>query len=254
MRLRKFAFLLLILSVLSCGPKKTFMDPKLHSDAEIYQKGMDYMKEKDYDKAREAFRTVFESFPQSDYRIPSKLGLGDSYFSESREASWLLAYQEYQDFISLFPFSPKACYAQLRMGESYFRMSEKPDRDQSNTKKATEEFRKVVDNYPNCEQYKEAYDHLVSAYARLAEHEYGVGFYYHRTHRDGAAVERIKNLLKTYPETVHQPKHYFTLAQSLEKLEQFPEACTYYNTVIEKWPQSEYAAKAKEGRTRVCNK
>jgi outer membrane protein assembly factor BamD len=252
MILRKLILLLLILGIVSCGPKKVTIDPKTKTDAEIYQMGQDFTKKKDYDKAREAYRTVFESFPQSDYRIPAKLGIADSYFSESREANWLLAYQEYQDFISLFPFSPKACYAQLRMGQSYFRMSEKPDRDQSNTKKATEEFRKVVDNYPNCEQYKEAYDNLLKAYLRLAEHEYGIGFYYHRTHRNGAAVDRIKGLLKTYPESVYQPKYYFTLAQSLEKLEQFSESCTYYNTLIEKWPQSEYASKAKEGRTRVC--
>jgi outer membrane protein assembly factor BamD len=243
---------LLIAGMFSCGPKKLIIDPKLHNDKEIYQMAQDFMKKKDWDKAREAYRTVFESFPQSEYRIPSKLGIADSYFSENSEANWLLAYQEYQDFISLFPFSPKACYAQLRMGECYLRMSEKPDRDQTNTKKAAEEFRKVVDNYPNCEQYKEAYDDLLKAYSRLAEHEYDIGFYYHRTHHDGASVDRIKELLKTYPDSVHLPKHYYTLAQSLERLEQFPESCTYYNTVIEKWPQSEYAAKAKEARTRVC--
>jgi outer membrane protein assembly factor BamD len=243
---------LLIFVLFACGPKKVLIDPKLHSDKEIYQMAQDFMQKKQWDKAREAYRTVFESFPQSEYRIPAKLGIADSYFSEKSEANWLLAYQEYQDFISLFPFSPKACYAQLRMGEAYLQMSEKPDRDQTNTKKAAEEFRKVVDNYPNCEQYKEAYDNLLKAYSRLAEHEYDIGFYYHRTHHDGAAVDRIKELLKTYPDSVHLPKHFYTLAQSLERLEQFPESCTYYNTIIEKWPQSEYAAKAKEARTRVC--
>jgi outer membrane assembly lipoprotein YfiO len=244
--------LLLIVGMFSCGPKKFIIDPKTKSDKEIYQMAQEFMKKKDWDKAREAYRTVFESFPQSEYRIPAKLGIADSYFSESSEANWLLAYQEYQDFISLFPFSPKACLAQLRMGECYLRMSEKPDRDQTNTKKAAEEFRKVVDNYPNCEQYKDAYNDLLKAYSRLAEHEYMIGFYYHRTDHQGAAVDRIKGLLKTYPETVYEPQYYYTLAQSLEKLEQFPESCTYYNTLIEKWPQSEFAAKAKEGRSRVC--
>jgi outer membrane protein assembly factor BamD len=252
MKFRTLVVLLLTLGALACGPKKSVIDPKTKTDAEIYQMGLDFVKEKDWNKAREAFRTVFESFPQSEYRIPAKLGIADSYFSESSEASWLLAYQEYQDFISLFPFSPKACYAQLRMGQSYFRMSEKPDRDQTNTKKATEEFQKVVDNYPNCEQYKEAYDDLLKAYSRLAEHEYNIGFYYHRTNRPGATVERIKGLLKTYPESVHLPKHYYILAQSLEKLEQNSESCTYYNSIIEKWPDSEYAGKAKEARARVC--
>jgi len=252
MKVRNLVALILIFGALSCGPKKVLIDPKTKTDAEIYQIGLDYMKHKDYDKAREAFRTVFESFPQSDYRIPAKLGIADSYYSESSEANWLLAYQEYQDFISQFPFSPKACYAQLRMGQCYLRMSEKPDRDQTNTRKASEEFHKVIDNYPNCEQYKEAYDDLLKSYSRLAEHEYVIGFYYHRTNRDGATVDRIKGLLKTYPESIYQPKYFYTLAQALQKLEQDAESCTYYNTIIEKWPESDYARKAKEARARVC--
>lgn len=249
-----FLMLVLLTGSTACGPKQVSLDPKSKTDAEIYQLGLQYMKEKDWEQAREAFRTVFESFPQSEYRIPAKLGHADSYFEEGRTASWLLAYQEYQDFISLFPFSPKACYAQLRMGMSYYQMVEAPDRDQTNTKKALEEFRKVVDNYPNCEQYQEAYKYLLDCYSRLAEHEYLIGYYYSRTGRPAAAVERIKMLMKTYPESVHHPKHYLTLAKSLEELEQMEESCTYYDSLLNKWPQSEQVQEAHEGRTRVCQK
>jgi outer membrane protein assembly factor BamD len=250
-------FLLLTMTLLfagfaACGAKQVSLDPKNKTDAEIYQIALSHMKQEEWDLARDAFRTVFESFPQSEFRIPSKLGIADAYFGEGRTASLLLAYQEYQDFISLFPFSPKACYAQMRMGQCYFQMVEAPDRDQTNTKKALEEFRKVVDNYPNCEQYQEAYKYLVECYSQLAEHEYLVALYYSRTDRPAAAVERVKVLLKTYPESVHKPRHYLTLAESLERMQQNQESCTYYDTVLNKWPQSEESTAAKEGRGRVC--
>jgi outer membrane protein assembly factor BamD len=245
-------FLLLFAGLAACGPKQVSLDPKGKTDSEIYQLALQYMKEEDWEKAREAFRTVFESYPQSEFRIPSKLGIGDSYFQEDRNASWLLAYQEYQDFIALFPFSPKACYAQVRMGLCYWKMAEAPDRDQTNTKKALDEFRKVVDNYPNCEQYQEAYKYLLDCYSRLAEHEYIIAFYYSRTGRPGAAAERVKMLLKTYPESVHLPKHYLTIAKALEELQQSQESCTYYGSLLNKWPQSEESAAAREGSTRVC--
>jgi outer membrane protein assembly factor BamD len=251
MMARKFILLLLFAS-LACGPKKVEIDPKSKSDAEIYQLGLNYMKENDWAQAREAFRTVFENFPQSDYRIPAKLGHADAFFEEGRQASLLIAYQEYQDFISLFPFSPKACYAQLRMGLCYHKMMEKPDRDQTNTKKALDEFKKVVDNYPNCAQFAEAQKYLLETYSHLAEHEYLVAFYYHRTGRDIAAVERIKAIFKNYPEAVHQPKHYLTIARSLEKLAQTKEACTYYDQLLQKWPQSEEASHAQQGKARTC--
>ncbi len=250
--MRQLILLTALIGIMACGPKQVVVDPKTKTDAEIYQLGVNYMKEGESEKAREAFRTVFESFPQSEYRIAAKLGNADSYFEEGRNTSYLLAYQEYQDFISLFPFSPKACYAQLRMGLSHFQMVEKPDRDQTNTKKAMEEFKKVVDNYPNCEQYQEAYKYLLECYSRLAEHEYLIAHYYGRTERYPAAIERIKMLLKTYPESVHQAKHYIVLAKALEALQQEKESCTYYDAILTKWPQSEQIAEAKEGRTRVC--
>jgi outer membrane protein assembly factor BamD len=249
---RKLILLMLFLGIVSCGPKQVTIDPKSKTDAEIYQLGLSYMKEGDWERAREAFRTVFESFPQSEYRITAKLGIGDSYFQEGRHSSLLLAHQEYQDFISLFPFSPKACYAQLQMGNCYLKMAEKPDRDQTNTKKALEEFKKVVDNYPNCEQFQEARKKVVECYWHLAEHEYLVAFYYGRTGRPGAAVERIKGLIKNYPETVHHPKHYLTLAQSLEALQQQKESCTYYDLIVNKWPESEQVSVAREAHARVC--
>src|SRR5687767_14328006 len=140
--LRQFVLLtmtLLFAGFAACGAKQVSLDPKNKTDAEIYQIALAHMKEEEWDLARDAFRTVFESFPQSEFRIPSKLGNADTYFGDGRTASLLLAYQEYQDFISLFPFSPKACYAQMRMGQCYFQMVEDPDRDQTNTKKALEE-------------------------------------------------------------------------------------------------------------------
>jgi outer membrane protein assembly factor BamD len=249
---QKFILFLFVLAIAGCGPKQVTLDPKTKTDAEIYQMGVDYMKNENWEQAREAFRTVFESFPQSEYRIPAKLGHADSYYEEGTNTSWLLAYQEYQDFISLFPFSPKACYAQLRMGLCYFNMVEKPDRDQTNTKKALEEFKKVVDTHPNCDQYQDAYKYLLACYSRLAEHEYLIAHYYNRTGRHPAAVERIKVLMKTYPESVHEPKHYLTLAESLEQLEQNQESCTYYDAILNKWPQFEEIDDAREGRTRVC--
>src|SRR5262249_36786739 len=148
-------------------------------------------------------------------------------------------------FISLFPFSPKAEYAQLQIGKCYSHMMERADRDQTNTHKALDEFRKVIDNYPKGENYKEAYDNLLACYSRLAEHDYIIAHYYERTGRYQAAVERVKALLKAYPEPVHTAEHYYTLAHSLEELRQYSESCSYYSTLLQKWPNSTNASDAK---------
>jgi len=235
-----------------CGGKKSEFDPKKISDEKLYEIGQQNVKEENWDKAREAFRTVFDNFPKSDYRILAKIAYADTYYRQGTESNFILAIQEYQDFISLFPFSPKAEYAQFMIGMCYYEMREKPDRDQTQTRKALDEFRKVVDTYPNGGMYKQAYDYLLKCYSLLAEHEYLVAKYYQRTGRYKPAVDRLKGMLKLYPETIYQPKYYFDLAHSLEELEQAPESCSTYGLLLERWPNSEFTEQAKESQLRVC--
>lgn len=255
MKSKTFFLLLVCLSILSAscgGGKKLRLDPKVMGDKQLYEIGDRALKKGDYTNAREAFKTVYENFPKSEYRILARIAYADSYYRQGGDANYILGIQEYQDFISLFPFHPKAEYAQFQIGMCYFHMTEKPDRDQTQTHKALDEFKKVVDNYPKGAHYQQAYQYLLKCYSILAEHEYLVARYYARTGRPQAAVQRIKSLLKTYPESVHQPKFIFTLAKSLEELRQYPESCTYYDRLLQKWPTSEFSSDAKEARVKFC--
>jgi outer membrane assembly lipoprotein YfiO len=254
MKLKSAFFIMVCLAILplSCHHKKFELNPKKMSDKQLYEIGTGYMKDKDYDKAREAFKTVFENFPNSEYRILARIEYADSYYKQGNDANWILAIQEYQDFISLFPFSPKAEYAQLMMGMSYFNMTEKPDRDQTQTKKAADEFKKVLDNYPKGQYRAKANEYLLKCYSALAEHEYIIAKYYERTGRPQASVERIKTLLKTYPESIYQPKYFYTLAKALQFLHQYPESCSFYAELLKKWPVSEHSGDAKEAQAKYC--
>jgi outer membrane protein assembly factor BamD len=238
----------------SCSAHESDLNPATTSDSKLYQTGVQALKDGDRITARQAFKLVFDNFPKSEYRILAKIGYADSFYYEGSDPNFLIAIQEYQDFITLFPFSPKAEYAQFQIGMSFYNMTEKPDRDQTNTRRALEEFKKVIDNYPKGNYYKNAYDKMLSSYSRLAEHDYLIGRFYQRTGRHQASVERYKGILKTYPEKVHQAKYYFGLAQSLEELSQNSEACVYYTKVLETWPDSDFTSDAQEGKARVCNK
>ncbi|HET6267916.1 MAG TPA: outer membrane protein assembly factor BamD [Acidobacteriota bacterium] len=225
---------------ISCGPKKVAIDPTKQSDSQLYTMGQERMKKKDYPKAKEAFKAVFENFPKSDYRILAKLAYADAYYQEGGDSNWILAAQEYQDFISLFPFSPKAEYAQFQIGMCYYKMMERPDRDQTNTHKAVVEFQKAIDSYPNGEHFDAARKKLIDCYDHLAKHEFGVARYYWRTKRYQPSSDRIKGLLKSYPETVYQPEYFYTLADSLHHLAQDSEACVYYAKLKARWPTADY--------------
>jgi len=242
-----------IFMILSCGPKKFDLDPKKNSDKQIYEAGVEYLKKGDNAQAREAFKTVFENFPKSDYRILAKIAYADSYYKEGTDANYLLAINEYQDFISLFPFSPKAEYAQVQIGMCYYHMMEKPDRDQTNTKKALEEFKKGTENYPKGSYYRSAYNRMMDCYSRLAEHDFLIARFYYRTSKYQASVDRLKDLLKTYPSAIYQPKYYYFLASALEKSNQSKESCSYFATLLEKWPTSEFTKDARSSQAKICH-
>jgi outer membrane protein assembly factor BamD len=252
MKFKLAALMICTLVVLSCGPKAVEFDPAKQTDSEIYQQAAAALQDEDYIRAREAFRIVFDNFPQSDYRILAKLGYADSYYLEGTDASYILAISEYQDFISLFPFSPKAAYAQFQIGLCEFQMVEKPDRDQTNTRKALEALRKVIDNYPNSEYYKPAYDKLIECYSLLAEHEFYIARFYARTGKPKATVQRLQSLLKTYPESVYKPEYIYYLAKGLLDIAQTKEGCKYIDMLLTKWPDTEYTKKAQLAQTVIC--
>jgi outer membrane protein assembly factor BamD len=252
MKLRIAVVLICVVVLFSCSPKKIEYDPAKQKDSEIYDQGLAALKDNDLVKAREAFRVVFDNFPQSDYRLLAKLGYADSYYREGSDANYILAITEYQDFIALFPFSPKAAYAQYQIGMCNFLMVEKPDRDQSNTRKALEEFRKVVDNYPNSEYYKVAYEKLLECYSILADHEFYIARFYSRTGKPKATVQRLKALLKTYPESIYKPEYFFYLAKGLFDIAQAEEGCKYTNMLLTKWPNTEYSERAHKAQSILC--
>lgn len=252
MNFRLAVLLISIPLILSCGPKLVEFDPSKQTDSQIYQEGVAALDEEDYVRAREAFRIVFDSFPQGDYRILAKLDYANSYYYEGNDSSFILAISEYQDFISLFPFSPKAAYAQFQIGQCYLLMVEKPDRDQTNTRKALEELRKVIDNYPNSEYYKPAYDKLIECYSLLAEHEFYIARFYSRTGKPKASVDRLRSLLKTYPETVYKPEYIYYLAKGLMDIADPQEGCKYIDMLLTRWPTTDYTEKAQQARSVIC--
>jgi outer membrane protein assembly factor BamD len=79
----------------------------------------------------------------------SKLAIADSWYKEGGLAALTQAEQEYKDFITFFPNAPEAAEAQMRVGDIYFRQMDRPDRDYSKTIHAEEEYRLMLQQFPD---------------------------------------------------------------------------------------------------------
>ena len=241
-----FFALVLILTGPACQKKSVEIDPEIaSSDEALFKMGEQYTK-KDPEKARLYLRQVIDSFPQSFYAQRAKLAIADSYFYQGDEGSMILAAAEYRDFISNFPISPSAPYAQLQIALTYFNKALKPGRDQTKTEQALLEFKKVINDFPLTEEAKIARENIKICEEQLAEHTLSIGELYYKRKAYKAAISRLKDILSNYPSYSELDKVFFLLGDSYYKAGQDQESIPYFTKLISDYPQSKYAKMAQE--------
>jgi len=230
----------------ACQKKSVEIDPEIaSSDEALFKIGEQFIK-KDPEKARLYLRQVIDSFPQSFYAQRAKLAIADSYFYQGDEGSMILASAEYRDFISNYPISPSAPYAQLQIALTYFNKALKPGRDQTKTEQALIEFKKVINDYPLTEEANAAREKIKICEERLAEHILSIGEMYYKRKAYKASISRLKDILTNYPSYPNLDEVFFLLGDSYYKANQEEESIPYFTKLISDYPQSKFAEKAQE--------
>ncbi len=218
----------------------------LEPDKFLWERGTAELNEKHWFNAREYFRQLIDSYPQSQYRADAKLGLADSYLGENSTESKVLAINEYREFLSFYPTHARADYAQYKLGMAHFYQMSGPERDQTETREAIAELKTMVERYPNSALRPDALKHLREARDRLSDAEYRVAFFYVKTQKfPPAAIDRLTALLKEDPEYSRRDAVYYYLADSLIKMNRQAEALPYLDRLVSEFEQSEYLDEAK---------
>jgi outer membrane protein assembly factor BamD len=218
----------------------------LEPDKFLWERGTAELNRKHWLNAREYFRQLMDSYPQSPYRADAKLGLADTYLGENSAESKVLAINEYREFLSFYPTHARADYAQYKLGMAHYYQMSGPERDQTETRDAITELKTMVQRYPNSAFAPEAMTHLREARDRLSDAEYRVAYFYVRTQKfPPAAIDRFTALLKDDPEYSRRDAVYFYLAQSLMKINRPAEALPYLDRLLKEFEQSEYLEEAR---------
>ncbi len=213
----------------SGGPKKP-PSGTLEPDKFLFEHGKENLDKKRWLVSREYFRQLIDSYPQSPFRADAKLGLGDTYLGERTGESFVLAINEYREFLNFYPTHERAHYAQFQLAMSHFRQMRAPMRDQSETRDAIREFQVYVTKYPDKPLIDEARQKLRDAKDRLDDWDFGVAEHYFRIKWYPGAVGRLVPLLATDPQ--------YTLKKEAEAL-------PYFERLVKEFEQSEYLEKAK---------
>ncbi|MGD0267915.1 MAG: outer membrane protein assembly factor BamD [Candidatus Sulfotelmatobacter sp.] len=203
-------------------------------DKVLFDKAMDAMKHNRFDVARMTLQTLINTYPDSEFIARAKLAVGDSWYAEGGTASLAQAEQEYRDFETFFPNMPEAAEAQLKIANIQYQQMEKSDRDYTHAKRAEDEYRNLIMQYPdNPKLVKEGKARLLEVQEVLGDREFNIGkFYYYRLSYQ-ASEARLKSLVDKYPLYSRADEALFLLGQNYEAqlaIVRAKPVCTGFNT------------------------
>ncbi|MBM3751194.1 MAG: outer membrane protein assembly factor BamD [Acidimicrobiia bacterium] len=222
-------------------PPADLMDP-----AEwLFERGNEHMTETRWFSAREYFRRLVDGYPQSQRREDAKLGIGDSFIGEDSVTSNVLAINEFREFLTFFPVSRRADYAQYRIALAYSRSMLSPQRDQTATKDTIREVELFLQRFPGSEFKDEVQQIEREARDRLSQSEFEIGYFYARFNVCVGAVDRFRGILVSDPAFTNRDAVYFHMAECLLKMGLPAEALPWFERVAVEFEKSEYLERAK---------
>ena len=232
------------LLVAGCSAERAAVPPaSAQADQFLFERGSAALKERKWVQAREYFRQIVDNYPQSPYRPDAKLAVGDTYIGEHSTEALMLGANEFREFLTFYPTSARADYAQYRLATSLAEQMLAPERDQTTTREVVKEMQVFIDRYPNSPLMPEARTLMRKAKDRLSEASYRVGFYYYRSKWYPGAIDRFKEVLAADPEFTSRDAVYYHLAESLLKVgteASKAEALPYFERLLKEFEQSSY--------------
>lgn len=240
----------LSLGLTACAKKEVVIG-NAGPDVEI-KKCIKLSQDKDYEDAIQCLEMFKARYPQSREGLEAELMIGDAYFDKK---DYLLAKESYTAFIKLHPFSPRLDYAYYRSGLSLFKESPKAiDRDQTYLDEAIQNFKVVIQRYPNSTYRALALKYYKEARLRVAKRNLYVGRFYYRVGQFKAAIPRLMEVATQYKESGLAPKALFLATVSNLKLNQYDDARRAFSMLSVDYPGDRYTKKAEKKMKRAAKK
>jgi len=246
------AFCLLLAALVGCAstkkPDKVTRELLASPKEVLFEKGRAFLAKKKYEQGRKYLNFVFETYPNEKEGRQALLLVADSYFRQGGGTGYTEARFRYRDYLNRYPGAPQRDYARYQFAVCYDKEHEKPDRDQTSTREALEQYRVLLQEFPDSTYVSVARERIRRLTDEQADHEFGVGYFYIRKGAPAAALGRFTAIEQRFPEYAGRDKLFYYEAEALRRLGRGEEASRYYSRVIEEFPASQYAKMAR-GRT-----
>lgn len=231
----------------SCARRNGSLTPGApEADKYLFDNGTEALKARKWVVARELLRRLVDNYPQSPFRADAKLGIGDTYLGENTSEAYVLAVNEFREFLTYYPTHARSDYAQYKLGLAHFNQMRGPERDQTETKEAVKELDYFLQRYPNSPLIGEARAKWREARDRISESEYRVGLFYYRSRWYPGAIDRFKSILSKDPGYTNRDAVYFYLGEALLKTNKKAEALPYFERLVQEFTDSDFLEQARQ--------
>ena len=168
------------------------------SGQEAYNRGVEAFDRGKHARAAEHFRTALDFGRTSEFADDAQLYLARS-FAGSKQ--YLLAGNEYTRFVEFYRTDPRVEEAAFERIQAYAALSPNYDLDQTDTRRAIQYIEQFQREYPESEHAVAAAELRGELRARLARKKYETGRLYARREFYEAAVIAFTSVLEEYPES-----------------------------------------------------
>ena len=199
-------------------------------------------------RALDNFTKLRSDYPFSPLLTDVELKIADAYYLNQQYPEAINAFKEFQ---SMHPAHEQMPFVILRLGQAHFDQFSNTERDQKNTEIAKSYFETVLTTYPKSPQAAEAQQKLAKCVEYLAEHEFNIAQFYYQQEKYAAARDRFEEIVRKYKDTPTAVKSLFYLGESYQKEKNAPRAALAYEALIQHYPQSNFAAEARNRLAQV---
>jgi len=165
---------------------------------------------------------------------------------EHSAESFVLAINEFREFLNFYPTHKRADYAQYRLAMAHFYQMRDPMRDQSETREAIRELDTFVNRYPTSTFNDDGKQHLREARDRIGKWDLQVGIQYYKFRWYAGAIGRLEPLIKADPQFTNRDAAYYYLGESFLKIKQDARALPVFERLVNEFEKSEYLELAKK--------
>ena len=165
---------------------------------EAYDKGMEFFEKGRYARAAEYLQGVFDFGRTHALAADAQLYLARSYRGNKE---FLLAANEYSRFIQIYRSDPRVPDAEYEYAMTFYARSPEYQLDQTDTERAITQFQLFINRYPTSPLVMDAEQKIIELREKLARKQYESARLYERREIYSAAAQSFETVFDKFPDT-----------------------------------------------------